>query len=419
MTLVRALEDDWRASIARVARAHRWPTSEEPAQLGALVRALSDAYNAPLAPVGLGRAIASSGAAIGARLGFSFARDVPKAAAAVRELVASGELGRGGGTLRVLDVGAGLGATTWGVARALTAAGVAATLQVKWTDEDALALDVASELAKERGRRDGDVVLDVRVERKRVSPDVAAGAAWDLILLGQVLSELDPGLEPEERAAHHAQLLGTLVAKLAPGGALVVVEPALRDRTRHLHAVRDALVAANTATVFAPCLHAGPCPALMVPGEWCHEDLAVDLPPWLEPVARAAGLRWQGLTFSYLVLRRRDERTLHQVLPRSGGERVRVISGPLVSKGKRELFVCREGADRARVSRLDRDADEKNAAWDALGRGDVIAIEPPPDPKKNRIAKGTNVVRLALLRDTPPVESAGAHPSLIPSPAGE
>ncbi len=65
-----------------------------------------------------------------------------------------------------------------------------------------------------------------------------------------------------------------------------------------------------------------------------------------------------------------------------------------MSKGKREHFVCEEGAERTRFSRLDRDADESNAAWDALARGDLIAIHPRPDVKKNRIARGAGVVRL-------------------------
>lgn len=390
--LARPLEEDWRVSIERVARAHRWPTSGEPAQLGPLVRALSDAYNAPSVP--LGRAIASSGAALAARLGFSFARDVPKAAAAVRELVASGELGAREGVIRTLDIGSGLGATTWGVARALSAAGLRATLQVTWSDEDTLALDVAGQVARERESREGGVKLDVRPERRRVSSDVAGSGPWDLILLGQVLSELDPGLEPEERAQRHAGLIAGLVAKLAPGGAVVIVEPALCERTRHLHAVRDSVLLAHAASVFAPCLHGGPCPALKVPREWCHEDVEVDLPPWLEPVARAAGLRWQGLTFSYLVLRRPGELTLGRLLGETLGARGRIISAPLVSKGKREHFVCGEEAERVRISRLDRDADEANAAWGSLARGDLVAIDPPPDPKKNRIARGAGVVRL-------------------------
>jgi SAM-dependent methyltransferase len=408
VALARPLDDDWRESIDRIARAHRWPTTAEPAQLGALVRALSDAYNAPIPPPG--RAVASSGAALAARLGFSFARDVPKAAAAVRELVASGELS-GRSTIRVLDIGCGLGATTWGVARALSAAGLVCTIQATWTDEDALALDVAQQLARARAHREGGVTLELRAERRPLAPGEAehAGGSWDLILLGQVLSELDGALEPEARTRTHAQLVAGLMAKLAPGGALVIVEPALRERTRHLHTVRDAVLAARAATVFAPCLHDTPCPALEDPDEWCHEDVAVDLPRWLEPVARAAGLRWQGLTFSYLVLRPPGERTLVQLLPPSAGTRGRIISGPLVSKGKREHFVCGErgpggeDAERTRVSRLDRDEGEANAAWSALGRGDVVAIEPVPDPKKHRIGRES---RVEVLEPGPPPDKS-------------
>ncbi len=179
----------------------------------------------------------------------------------------------------------------------------------------------------------------------------------------------------------------------------------MRERTRHLHALRDAVLTARAASVFAPCLHAAPCPALGVAGEWCHEDLAIDLPPWLEPVARAAGLRWQGLTFSYLVLRRPGERALRTFLGEAtapGRARARIISGALVSKGKREHFVCAETGERARISRLDRDADEKNAAWDSLARGDLVAIGPPPDPKKNRIARGADVVCLEPVPGAPP-----------------
>src|SRR5690349_16719700 len=106
--LVRPLEDDWRDVLDGVARARGWPTSRDVAALGARVAALSAAYNDPA------RARAAVRDAGAARLGFSFARDVPKGAAAVRELVALGVLAaRAASTserarsLRVLDVGAG------------------------------------------------------------------------------------------------------------------------------------------------------------------------------------------------------------------------------------------------------------------------------------------------------------------------
>jgi ribosomal protein RSM22 (predicted rRNA methylase) len=165
-----------------------------------------------------------------------------------------------------------------------------------------------------------------------------------------------------------------LTEAVRPDGTLVIIEPALRERTRHLHAVRDTLLATGAiSTVFAPCLHAGPCPMLKTGGDWCHEDVPVDLPSWLAPIARAAGLRWQGLTYSYLVLRP-DGATL-----RSRGFPWRVVSGALLSKGKRELFLCGDASGspvRERVQRLDRHASPSNAAWEALGRGDRVRISP-------------------------------------------
>jgi hypothetical protein len=120
---------------------------------------------------------------------------------------------------------------------------------------------------------------------------------------------------------------------------------------------------------------------LPVETEWCHEDLAVDLPPWVAPLARAAGLRWQGLTFSYLVLRKEPR----PLLASTAGHRVRfrVISDLLRTKGKAELFVCREDGRRERIRRLHRDEPDRDTApgvraFGELRRGDVVTLEGGP-----------------------------------------
>jgi hypothetical protein len=106
-------------------------------------------------------------------------------------------------------------------------------------------------------------------------------------------------------------------------------------------------------------------------------------------VARNAGLRWQGLTFAYLVLRR-DARSLASRHPGA----LRVVSRPLVTKGKRELDLCGE-AGLMRVVRLDRDQREANAAYDAAARGAILAIVPSPTPRTPpgpvRLGKETEV----------------------------
>lgn len=154
-------------------------------------------------------------------------------------------------------------------------------------------------------------------------------------------------------------------------------------------------------------------------GDWCHEDLAIDLPPWLVAVARAAGLRWQGLTFSYLVLQpalapssatvAAADRTpaASEAAPAdaaTGPRRLRVISGPIVSKGKIEAYLCGDfgpahgGGGQVRAVRLDRDRGAESAAWDDIARGDVLAIDPAPAPAASggspRLGKEARVTRI-------------------------
>lgn len=380
--LVRPLEDDWRDVLDGVARARGWPTSRDVAALGARVAALSAAYN------DAARARAALKDAGAARLGFSFPRDVPKGAAAVRELVATGVLAPAReGTLRVLDAGAGLGATTWGVVRALEAAGArGVTVDATWVDVDAQALELGGALVRARAGVASGVELRVTTRARPLGP-LDDLPRFDLVLAGQVLSELDRDVPDDERVRRHATLLlGWLDRRVEPGGSVVLIEPALRDRTRHLHRVRDAVLATGGVTVFAPCLHAAPCPALAREGDWCHEDLDVDLPEWLVPVARAAGLRFEGLTFSYLVLRKDGVRLEGSIAARAGATRLRVVSSAMTSKGKTEAFVCGEigsRAVRAKAVRLDRNASPTNAPWDRMGRGDVIAVSPPLELRNN------------------------------------
>jgi SAM-dependent methyltransferase len=405
----RPLEDDWQRTLDSIARSRGWSTSREPARLSAELATLSAAYNRGSDAADEARAVRE---APGARLVFSFVRDVPKVAGAVRELVASGLLRlTAEAPLRVLDLGAGLGASTWGLARALEAAGGRGTLEATWVDEDAQALAVGQEIVRARAADASAVGIQVKAVTAGLGAGSVRGGPFDVVLLGQVLSEHGRGRG--DRLELHVELVRALVVRaLAPGGSVVIVEPALRDRTRHLHALRDALIGSaggDAVTVFAPCLHAAPCPALASPGDWCHEDLGVDLPPWLVPVARGAGLRWQGLTFSYLVLRG-DGRTLRGELAGAGagagGRFLRVVSGALVSKGKREVFVCGELGEgevgRVKARRLDRDDAPGNEAWDGLARGDLIAIEPPLSAVRPRVDREGTVRRVRLPIDGEP-----------------
>lgn len=388
---VAPLDESFRADLDGVARARGYPTTGDVAALGAQVALLSEAYNADgteaLRRLGQG--------GLPARLGFSFPRDVPKGAAAVGELVTAGLLTvTEARPLRVLDLGAGLGATTWGVVRALAAAGRRGVVEATWVDADGAALGLGREVAARRPN-EGAITLQVKASALPIAPGLAgARGPFDLVLFGQVLSELSPGESAASRESAHVELLQGALQCLAPDGSLVVVEPALRTRTRHLHRLRAKVIEQALATVFAPCLHEGPCPMERREADWCHEDLPVDLPPWLVPVARTAGLRFEGLTFSYLVLRK-DGLTLAKVSQAHG----RLVASPKPTKGKRSLLLCGPGSlDGVVVSRLDRHRGSVNGVWDTLGRGDLVAFEPPllvpPPSSAARDAGGPVEVRL-------------------------
>lgn len=392
-SLVQPLDGPWQQVLDTVLREIGRPslTTSDIARLAPKVEELSRAYNEGTAE---GR---RTKLPIEARIAFSFPRDTPKGAGAVRELVASGVLTLKERGLRVLDLGAGLGAMTWGLVRALAAAGERGRVEALLVDEDDEILDKAEHIARvARTTLDTqpiELVITTRIASLTALIDrrdeagsraVIARGPYDVVLLGQVLSEVDPRSTPEQRVERHAEivtrLLETFVAK---DGALVIVEPALRERTRSLHAVRDRVLdQARTreggahATVFAPCLHESACPALAEPTSWCHEDLRVDLPPWVTPLARAAGLRWQGLTFSYLVLRKDGRSPLPRFSADDRGRiRFRVVSDLLRSKGKTESFVCREDGVRSRIRCLDRDAaGQKGVPFEAIERGDIVTL---------------------------------------------
>jgi len=114
-------------------------------------------------------------------------------------------------------------------------------------------------------------------------------------------------------------------------------------------------------------------------------------------IDRRIGLRKDALKFSYLVLRK-DGRSLADVC---GPDAFRVVSEPLVSKGKRELYLCgREG--RRRAMRLDKDAAPGNRPFDQLLRGDVVRCEGMAvEERLFRITKGTQVLPLLAFRERP------------------
>ncbi len=260
--------------------------------------------------------------------------------------------------LRVLDIGAGCGAMSLGLVAVLDR-----EVTITAIDRDPRALDIAKRALTALSTKATVVTRTADATRTELP-------AADLVVLGTVLNELPPdaALALVERA----------FAALPDDGALIAIEPALRETSRGLHTIRDAMIGRG-AHVFAPCTRrCVPCTALVDPSDWCHEDRVLELPPATRELARLTHLRDGGMKFSYLVLRKQP-----LDLVESPGA-WRAVSAPFIEKGKRELIGCSEQG-RIAIRLLKRHRSEGNRDFERADRGDVIVTTETPGDKRLEI----------------------------------
>lgn len=277
---------------------------------------------------------------------------------------------------RVLDLGSGpgsasLGALEWLVRERGT---LNRPIELDLVDRTAVALRVARSLLDRYGRTVPDRRVTVRtsvanLERggwlRRLSGQEAE--RYDLIVVANCLNELFR--ERRDACDRRARVLEACLERLAPHGALVVVEPASRPAARGLHRVRDLVLARTASTVYSPCLHDHPCQALVKEGDWCHEERPWTAPAIVRAIDRRVGFIKDALKFSYVVLRL-DGRT---IVPREA-DVYRVVSELRELKGETRAWLC--GAPgRMETGRLDRARSERNGALDAWHRGAIVRVE--------------------------------------------
>ena len=336
----------------------------------------------------LAQPAADADADLAARALFFGVADAAKVGVPLGELV-SRDLLPAARPLRVCDLGAGAGAMTLGTAAFLAGSGLAVDLEVTAIDRDAAALALLEAASRHLAGALGGRIAITRHAADLARADLARGA-FDLVLAGTVLNEL-----PDHTA--RVELVTRALAALSGGGALVIIEPALRETSRDLHRVRDDLLARGDAHVFAPCTRAvAPCPALADPRDWCHEDRPLALPPRAAQVAVVTGLRDDGMKLAYLVLRRGAEPLAPAA---TGGGALRIVSPPTKLKGRRECIAC--GAHGwATLRLLTRHRDDANRAFERARRGDVVIVDDRPfEPGAPRdIAAGEAVDLLTTRR---------------------
>jgi SAM-dependent methyltransferase len=287
-----------------------------------------------------------------------------------------------------LDLGSGPGPLAFAALDAGAAEAVAA-------DRSARALAAARRLSAEVGEPVSTREWDP--QRRGGLSGLAGGRKFDLVTMGHVVNELFQG---EGAAARRAALLEEALDLLAPGGSLVVIEPALRETSRALLEVRDLLVARGVA-VRAPCLFRGACPALVRPTDWCHAERPVDPPPLVAQIGKAAGLRKEAVKMSYLVLAPKGEGWAEP----PPGRVFRIVSEPLPSKGRLRYMGCGpEG--RVGLSLQEKHVGDANRKFESLLRGDVVEVT-GGEPRGDGIALGAESAVKVLAPAGRPVRPGG------------
>jgi hypothetical protein len=314
---------------------------------------------------------------LAAKCGYFLASDAPKVVLALEEAAARSRAFAELASLdrvRVVDLGAGVGATTCGFIAWL--AGRRARLGVRRpisVEIHAVELGAPAARALERSARAAALAAGVDLALVVEARDFRGYAlpATDLILCQTALNELLPpdGADP----AHRPETVA-MVAGWAAHAPLLVIEPALRTTTRALMALRDALLAAGAAHAVAPCLHQKPCPMRAKPDDWCHEARRVEPTPRVAAIDRIVGRRDGRALFAYLA----TVPTAAASQPLVPETSIRIVTDPLGSRGKTERVVCRADGELRLMRLLDREQRPGNALFVESQRGLAATVNPMP-----------------------------------------
>ena len=296
--------------------------------------------------------------------------------------------------VRVLDLGSGPGTAILGILDFFSSRGKRPYLKFTAVDpisENLLETERLFKLFIEKGNADASLLTIKSTIEKSNS---LADSPFDIITLSNVLSEI--AHHYNQKIRRRINLLKTIINRsLTHDGSCIIIEPALRDTSREMLEVRNGLVEEGL-NIYSPCLMNEMCPALTNPADWCHEDIPWEPPEIIKEIDRITGLRKDSLKFSYLIIRK-DSLSIRDIYDNKsfrGNNSFRVVSEPLISKGKLEFYICGTGGRRL-IVRLDKDSSMTNKPFETLRRGDIVSFEHTADEgKRLKLTKDTTVTKI-------------------------
>ena len=201
-----------------------------------------------------------------------------------------------------------------------------------------------------------------------ISPDfLKSPELYDLIIAGNIIAEL--------QGEALSDCLAAITGHLAPGGALIIVDPGTRRTARRLLDVRNMLLQHTELRLYAPCLCAASCPLQDDPGQWCHEKLFWQPTEAVRLIDGVLGFtKEKGIKYSFLSFVKNDVERLSMHAGMAKDKIWRVGSYVIKNKGEDRLWAC-NGEQRLQLRRLERNCSETNSDFEQAERGDLVFID--------------------------------------------
>jgi len=283
--------------------------------------------------------------------------------------------------------------------------------QLTLLDSSAKALQLAEEILSTTASRFGLPAAELRCITANLAEAALPPGPYDLIVFGHSLNELGAGLPDwQERRLN---LIRRAAALLAPGGCLLLIEPALLRTARDLIQLRDSLLSdqpddktgqaglpgqtrSPPLELLGPCTCPIPCPAF-IQGEnqTCHEEFGWAVPPLVASLAEKAGLERQRIKMAWFAFRRPQPEAAASSAASTQDASYRVVSEPMLNKAGRIRYLICGAAGRFPVSAKTGDPLATAAGFFQLTRGAYIRIEQPEIRESGwGIQSATRLIRL-------------------------
>ncbi|MEI6211061.1 MAG: small ribosomal subunit Rsm22 family protein [bacterium] len=195
-------------------------------------------------------------------------------------------------SFRVLDLGSGAGASSLAVMT-----GLRRPLSLHAVDHAPAALAALQSIFSDCRQLWPAATLTTHV--RDVRTDGLPGT-FDLILASFVMNELFA--EHESQRADN--WLRQQLDRLAPGGCLIVLEPAGAATCERLQRMRDKLACNDNFSLVAPCPHRLPCPMRAAKTGFCHDVRRWCVPESVNLINRRLFRSVHDLKYGMLVVRR-------------------------------------------------------------------------------------------------------------------